>query len=126
VIPALKVKAGIPRIRALVDNWIGWTSKMSGGCIFVQASTEFKDRPGKVRKNLLRQQEAWIDSLRRIAQSAIDAGDFKADIDCGQFAFELYSLLLGFHLYDTLLEHNAIAKRQHAALEALIHRYRQT
>ena len=98
VVPALRTEAGIPRIRALVQNWVRWTSKMTGGCIFVQASNDFKDRPGSVRNFLLLQQEAWIDSLRRIAQSAIRVGHFRQDIDCDQFAFELYSLLLGFHL----------------------------
>lgn len=123
VSPALKVAAGIPRIRSLVDNWIRWAFKMTGGCVFVQASTEFKDRPGKVREFLLRQQKAWIDSLRRLAQSAIRVGHFQKDTDVDQFAFELYSLLLGFHLYYKLLDNEDIQVRQHQALEALIKRY---
>ena len=123
VVPALKAEAGIPRIRALVDNWVRWTSQLTGGCVFVQASNDFKDRPGKVRDFLLQQQEAWIDSLRRIAQSAIGAGHFRQDMDCDQFAFELYSLLLGFHLYYKLLKNDDIQMRQQTALETLIKRY---
>ena len=88
VVPALKVEAGITRIRALVDNWIRWTSKLTGGCIFVQASHDLKDRPGMVRDYLLNQQEAWIDCLSRIADSAVRVGDFRPDIDRDQFAFE--------------------------------------
>jgi len=125
VVPTLKTEAGIPRIKALVDNWIRWTSKITGGCIFVQASTEFKDRPGSVRDHLLLQQEAWIESLRRIAKSAVGAGHFREDTDLDQFAFELYSFLLGFHLYDKLLENDDISKRQNTALEDLIQRYRR-
>ncbi|MEJ2155427.1 MAG: TetR/AcrR family transcriptional regulator [Desulfobacteraceae bacterium] len=123
VVPALRTDAGIPRIRALVRNWVEWTSRLSGGCIFVQASNDFKDRPGTVREFLMLQQEAWIDCLRRIAQSAVRAGDFRKDIDLDQFAFEMYSLLLGFHLYYTLLKNEDIEQRQQAALEALIQRY---
>ena len=123
VVPALKVEAGIPRIQALVDNWIHWTSKLTGGCIFVQASNDLKDRPGIVREYLIRQQEAWIDCLKRIAESAVRVGDFRQGIDCGQFAFEFYSLLLGFHLYHTLLENADIRKRQQTALEELIKRF---
>ena len=123
VVPALAIEAGIPRIRALVDNWIRWASKMSGGCVFVQASNEFKDRPGKVREHLLLQQGAWIDCLRRIARSAVNVGHFRKDMDEDQFAFELYSFLLGFHLYYRLLENDDIATRQHDALEELIRRY---
>jgi AcrR family transcriptional regulator len=123
VIPALRAEAGIPRIRALVDNWIRWTARITGGCIFVQASNDFKDRPGRVRDFLLQQQDAWIDSLRRIAQSAIRVGHFRQHMDCDQFAFELYSLLLGFHLYFKLLKSEDIKGRQESALEALIKRY---
>lgn len=124
VVPALRTEAGIPRIKALVDNWDRWVSKkMTGGCIFVQASNDFNDREGKVRDYLLLQQEAWIECLRRIAQSAIRVGHFREDIDCDQFAFEFYSLLLGFHLYYKLLKNEDIHSRQNKALDDLIIRY---
>jgi AcrR family transcriptional regulator len=124
IVPALKIPAGIPRIKALVENWIAWGANMQGGCIFVSASTEFSDRPGRVRDVLLRQQEEWVEALRRIARSAIQAGDFNKGIDCEQFAFELYSLLLGFHYYHKLLQDVATKKRQETALEQLLDKYR--
>lgn len=123
VVPALKVEAGIPRIKALVHNWVHWTSHLPGGCIFVQASYDFKSRPGKVRDYLILQQKTWIDSLMRIARSAIKVGHFAEDVDREQFAFELYSLMLGFHLYHTLLRNENIQQRQEQALEALLKRY---
>jgi AcrR family transcriptional regulator len=125
VVPALKTKAGIPRIKAVMENWIRFSGALTGGCIFVTASSDFKDRPGKVRDFLLKQQVGWIDSLRRIAQSAIKEGDFRSDTDCDQFAFELYSLMLGFHLYATLLDNADTQLRQQAAFETLINTYRQ-
>lgn len=121
--PALRTDAGISRIRALVDNWIAWSERITGGCIFVQASNDFKDRPGKVRDFLMLQQESWIDSLRRIARSAIRVGHFRQDMDCDQFAFELYALLLGFHLYYKLLQIKDIVIRQQKALEDIIVKY---
>lgn len=126
VVPALRVASGEPRIRALVANWIKYARGLAGGCIFVTASTDFKDRPGKVRDLLLSQQETWIDCLRRVAQSAVESGDFRNDTDCDQFAFEIYSLLLGFHLYHTLLDSAETEKRQEAALDQLLKSYRQT
>jgi AcrR family transcriptional regulator len=122
--PALKVKAGIPRIKALVDNWIEWSSKLSGGCIFVAASNDFSDRPGRVREALLSQQQDWLGSLRRMAESAIRAGDFRKEIDCDQFAFDLYSLLLGFHFYFKLLHNSETRKHQRIALDQLLDNYR--
>jgi AcrR family transcriptional regulator len=125
VVPALGIKAGAPRVKALVDNWVRYARNLSGGCIFVTASTDFKDRPGKVRDFLLKQQEGWIDCLRRIARSVVEAGDFRADADCDQFAFDLYSMLLGFHLYDTLLDSADTEKRQDEALGRLLKAYRK-
>ena len=124
VVPALKTAGGIPRIKALVDNWIRWESRLTGGCIFVSAASEFTDRPGNVRDSLLSQQEAWLDCLRRMAQSAIKVGDFRKDIDSDQFAFDLYSLLLGFHLYHKLLNSADTKIRQEDALERLLKNYR--
>ena len=123
IVPALKTEAGIPRIKALVNNWVAWTERMTGGCIFVSTSTEFSDRPGKVRTTLLGQQEDWLDCLRRIAQSAIKVGDLRKGIDCDQFAFDLYSLLLGFYLYHGLLHNSDTKKRQEAALKRLLADY---
>lgn len=123
IVPALKAKAGIERIRTLVRNWSQWETTLTGGCIFIAASTDLKDRPGKVRDLLIMQQNEWLQTLRRIAQSAIRVGDFRNDIDCEQFAFELYSLLLGFHLYDKLLNYDDVRKRQKIALEQLLSNY---
>jgi AcrR family transcriptional regulator len=125
MVPALKAEAGIPRIKALVANWDRWLAKkMAGGCVFVQASNALKYRDGKVHDYLLWQQQGWIDSLRRIAQSAVRVGHFREGIDCDQFAFEFYSLLLGFHLYYKLLKNGDIHLRQEKALADLILRYR--
>lgn len=123
VLPALKKKAGIPRIKALVENWIQWVDKLKGGCIFVSASTEFSERPGKVRDFLLVQQQSWIDSLKRIGKSAINVNDFREDIDCDQFAFDLYSLLMGYHYYSILLRTSESRQCLKKALDRLIISY---
>ena len=123
IAPALKTEAGVPRIKALVESWIRWSSQLTGGCVFVSGSADFSDRPGKVRATLLLHQEEWIDSLRRIARSAIRVGDLRKDIDCDQFAFDLYSLLLGFHLYYKLLNNPETKKRQETALDRLLENY---
>ena len=72
----------------------------------------------------MQQQEEWLDCLRRIAKSAIKAGDFRKNIDCEQFAFDLYSMLLGFHYYQKLLQDSETMQRQQAALDKLLADYR--
>ena len=123
IIPALRVKAGIERIRTLVDSWIQWTRRLTGGCIFVTASADFSSRPGKVRDALLEQQVQWLDSLKRFCQSAMRAGELRDRIDCDQFAFDLYSLLLGFHVYHELLQDTETRTYQETALNRLLKDY---
>lgn len=123
ILPALKIQGGLPRIRAVVELWIEWGSNLPGGCIFVTAATEYSDRPGRIREHLISQQQEWINSLKRLAQSAIKAGDFRKDIDQDQFAYDLYSLLLGFHYFDRLLNNPRTKARQETALEDLLKRY---
>lgn len=126
IIPAIKIEAGISRIRALVDNWIRWAENLTGGCIFVSASTEFSDRPGRVRDYIIKQQEDWIECLSRVAKSAVKVGVFSEDIDCRQFAFDLYSLLLGFHFYEKLLQDKETKAHQEQALNRLLVNYQKT
>lgn len=123
--PALMTRAGVARIKALFKNWIQWGADLKGGCIFVTASTDFKNRPGRVRDFLLSQQQAWIDCLRQVARSAVQAGDFREDMDFDQFAFEFYSLLLGIHLYAKLLKSADLQERQEAGLVKLLRNYQK-
>lgn len=120
VLPGLKVEGGISRIKAVVEKWINWGDGLGGGCIFVNSSNEFSERPGLVRDALVASQKLWLSSLARLAESAIKSGDFRPDIDPQQFAFELYSLLLGFHHYLRLLRDKDTQDKEEKALEKLI------
>jgi hypothetical protein len=73
---------------------------------------------------MLRQQEAWIRTLKKVTRSAIKTKELREDIDCNQFVFELYSLLLGFHLYHHLLHSEDLETRQTVALDQLLDRHR--
>ncbi len=123
ILPALKTKAGIPRIRMIMERWILWTKELSGGCIFVSAAAEYSDRPGPVRDFILEQQDAWIDSLARIARSAVSVEDFRPDTNCDLFAYELYSLILGFYLYHSSLKHPDVDDLMSESFDRLIHSY---
>jgi len=123
--PAIKRPRGIPRIRAIFDNWLKWAnSAEKGGCIFVAASIEFDDIPGKVRDYLHGVQKIWISSIEQSAELAIEAGDFRKDTNCEQFAFELHSIMLGFHHFNRLLDDPKAKKRTMVAFDNLIERYK--
>jgi len=123
IVPATKVTRGIPRILALVDNWVSWSDNMSGGCIFASAGTEFSERPGKVRDLLFKQQQLWLNSIVRVAESAISENYFNDKADLDQFAFELYSFLLGINSYRQMLHDPEIEIKKEKALLSLLSRY---
>ena len=121
--PTIRVRRGIPRIKASVQNWRKWEEGLAGGCVFVSAGNEFCDRPGPVRLALISHQREWLKSLERFAESAIKCGDFRDNIDTAQFAFEIYSLILGFHYYSRMLEDKDTIEKQDKALDKLISNY---
>ncbi|MBC7171958.1 MAG: hypothetical protein H5U40_06020 [Polyangiaceae bacterium] len=72
-----------------------------------------------MRDVLEKSQRDWTGSLRRAAEIAVEEGHFRADLDCEQFAYELYSLLLGGHHYGRLLRDPKAAKRTLRAFDSL-------
>ena len=112
MVPALRQPRGEPRLRALFDGWLAWGGR-PGGCFFVGASAELDDRPGPPRDALIRAQKDWVDELAKATRIAIQEGHFRADVDPDQFAFELYSIMLGAHLFMRFLrEPKALAHTQ--------------
>jgi AcrR family transcriptional regulator len=105
VAPALKRPRGLPRLKALFDNWIAWGAEgpFPGGCPIQAAAFEYDDRPGPIRDYVaatqLRLHAFVADALQRTA----DAGHLRKDLDCDQAAFELISLIQGFAFYHRLL-----------------------
>jgi AcrR family transcriptional regulator len=52
--PALQSPRGIPRLKAMLENWLGYVESIvfRGGCFFAAASAEFDSRPGSVRDRI--------------------------------------------------------------------------
>ena len=120
--PAILAERGEPRVRALLKRWLAWArgAKLPGGCIFVTAAVEFDDRPGAVREFLLSTQKDWIDTLERAARIAIEERHFRADLEPDQFAYHLYSIMLGTHYFQRLLKDPKTLDRAESAFELLI------
>ena len=124
--PSLKMPRGIPRIRAIYENWNRWAdNELPGGCIFIAASFEYDDRPGAVRDYLHNLQSKWIQSLSLVARHAAMKGDFKKSTDSDQFAYELFSLMIGYHHFKRMLTSQKAKKMQDTAFENLIARHRK-
>jgi AcrR family transcriptional regulator len=84
VAPALERPAGIDRLRAYCDGYVGYLERdvFPGGCFWGSVTAEFDDRPGPVRDRIRDAMAAWIAALEREAELA------GAD-DPAQVAFEL-------------------------------------
>jgi len=126
VLPAIREPRGEPRVRMMFDRWLQWGSSggPTGGCVFVAASSELDDRPGPLRETLLASQRAWTGALARAASIAVEEGHFRRDLDPDQFAYETYSVLLGFHLYRRLMQDSRAEERARSAFDALLQRSR--
>jgi len=115
-IPALSESRGLPRLRALMHNWFEWVRRNSGGCVLLGSVTEYDDRPGPLRDQVLRNEQRWRDLLRRAIQLAIECGHLRAG-DTDQYAFELYALPLAVHHEAGLFGYEQARRHGDAAVE---------
>ncbi len=120
--PAFQAPRGVARIRRWIDGWLKWMVDPSvpGGCIFMAASAELDDKEGPARDFLVRSQKRLLDALAHSAELAVEVGDFKKGLDCEQFAFELYSIMLGMNHAGRLLRDKSAEKRARAAFKRLL------
>jgi len=119
MVPALRQPRGEPRLRSLFENWVTWGWR-PGGCFFVGACAELDDRPGAPRDALVRSQKDWLDEIAKAARIAVSEGHFRDDLDADQFAFDLYSIMLGAHLYQRFLHEPKARARTVQSFESLV------
>jgi AcrR family transcriptional regulator len=125
MVPALREPRGEPRVRAMFERWMAWGER-PGGCLFVSASSELDDKPGPARDALARTLKDWLDQLAQAARIAVAERHFRADLDPHQFAFDTYSLMLGYQLFSKFLRDPASVARTRDAFEALVASARRT
>lgn len=120
--PAFKAPRGAPRVRAVFEGWVRWLNDpgLPGGCIMAAASIELDDREGRPRDFLVGSQRQFVASLAKAARLAVEAGHFRPDLDCDQFAFELHGLVLGYQHWKRLLRDPAAEARVRAGFERLM------
>ncbi len=104
--PAFKAPRGEPRLIQMTENWFSYLneeSSLPGGSILIAASVELDDRPGSLRDFVQQAQRDLISNVSRATQMAIDEGHFKAGLDVDQFAWSIYSFVLGYHHFKRML-----------------------
>ncbi len=89
--PAFRLPRGLPRLRAIVVNWLSWTreANLPGGCVINAAAAEFDDQPGPLRDEVKNGLLALRRVLAETAAKAVETGELRPDTDVDQLAFEL-------------------------------------
>ncbi len=119
--PALHCPRGMVRLKAMLENWLGYVEKIvfRGGCFFAAASAEFDSRPGAVRDHIAELTKAWMVALKEEITFAQSQKEIQASIEPAQLAFELHAYVQeanwAFKLFNDksafLLARRAIAER---------------
>lgn len=121
--PAMKAPRGLPRLRALFDNWTKRVAvEIQSGCIFISGAVEFDDRPGPVRDALAASVQTWLGAVHRAVLQAKDEGHLQADADAAQIAFEVHGLILALHYEARFLKKPTTLARTHSGFENILQR----
>ncbi len=107
--PAFKSTRGEPRVKAMFKCWLDHLNDesdgaASGGRILIASSIELDDRPGVLRDFAQKAQKDLIANVEKAARIAVEEGHFRGDLDVEQFAWSMYSFVLGYFHFKRLLE----------------------
>jgi len=116
-------------LKALSKNWLNWTKThevhLKGGCPFIKAAIEFKDREtSAVRDFMEDQQRRLLLYIEDIANRLKKEKYFREDKASDQFAYEIYSIYLGHTIVKSLLKEASADKKFEVTLEDLIDKYK--
>ncbi|MCO4747595.1 MAG: TetR/AcrR family transcriptional regulator [Proteobacteria bacterium] len=122
------VRAGITaprgeaRVRSLLEHYLDWADSRTipGGCVFMSASFELDDRPGPVRDALIDHVKDLRGVFRKAASLAMESGDFRADLDPSQFAFDVHAVALAYHVQLRLFEDPGARQRVWNSIERIL------
>ncbi len=124
VIAAMARPAGLPRLRKLVEGWLGWSEKagLRGGCpvaagIFELDDIGFED---PVRRRLLSMEEEWRELLAEVTRGAVAKGELRRNLDVGQFVWELCGIYLAHHASYRFIRDPLANRRAMTAFRSLL------
>lgn len=123
--PALQAPRGLQRLSAIGRLWIDRTALEAAiGCLWISGASEYDDRPGAVRDELVDTIRSWQRELARAGGQAIETGELAANTDVDELVFQLYGLILVLHHDCRLLGNPDALPRARRSFERLIDSYR--
>ncbi len=122
--PAMSAERGLPRLRALFDNWMKRTSiEIDSGCIYISGAVEFDDRTGPVRDALANSVLTWHAAMKRAIDQCKELGEVRSDVDSEQMLFEIHGLILALHYEARFLRTPGSIDRANAGFDNILARY---
>ncbi len=122
--PCSKFESQKEKVRFLISEMPGWYEntepQIPGGCIFLTATLEFDDRPGRVKDFLLNQQKSFLSFLQEIHRQGVLNGEFTGALTDEDFAFVFYSFYMGFNQYKKFFGNDDAKKQASKHLNGLI------
>ena len=123
--PALHAPRGLARLRAIVGRWLDRTAvEAASGCLWIAGATEYDDRPGAVREELVSTVRSWQRELSRAIGKAVETGELVPELDVDELVFQMYGVVLVLHHDGRLLNSPDALPRARRSLERLIESYR--
>lgn len=119
--PAVAAPRGLPRLQALLDNWMTVLGRqIEQGCLLIAGATEYDDRAGPLHDAMVRIVEEWRRELLRAIEGACREGHLRRDLDAEQLVFEIYGVMLVAHQDARLLRSGHSMLRARNALTRLL------
>ncbi len=126
LVPALNEKRGLPRFSKIVANWLRRTAEeATRGCIWISGASEYDDRPGAVRTELVGMVNSWQKELTRAIVQTVEIGDLPSDTDVSELVFEIYGIVLVLHHDARLMKSPDAFVRAQKAMTRLMNSYSQ-
>jgi AcrR family transcriptional regulator len=119
--PAVREPRGLPRLQALLDNWLELLGReLQQGCLLIAGASEYDDREGSLHDAMVRIVTAWKGELLRAIEGARSEGHLDRRVDADQLVFEIYGLMLVAHQDARLLHSGDSLQRARTALARLL------
>ena len=119
--PSLHRPRGLPRFLAIVNQWLERTViEAALGCIWISGASEYDDRPGAVRNELVSMVTGWQQEISRAIEQSIREGHLRRDTDISDLVFGLYGVILVLHHDSRLMRSTQALPRARRAIAQLL------
>lgn len=110
ITPALRVPRGLPRVRMLVERWLGYITDpvFPGGCFRAAVLAEFDSRPGPVRDAVAADHEDWMAFLTGEIRKAQELGGLTGR-NADALAFEIDAIVAATNTAHQLGDHERVS-----------------